>query len=91
MPVIGGHRADGYPSRGTATSAQLAGGLLETVLCRDGALVRLAEHLARLDQSARELYGPELPAGAAARAVVAARTAPAGRAVLRLILDATAR
>ncbi len=33
------------------------GGLIETLLARNGAVLRLAAHLARLDRSCRELYG----------------------------------
>ena len=34
-----------------------AGGLIETLLARNGSVLRLAAHLARLDRSCRELYG----------------------------------
>jgi len=61
---------------------QLAGGLLETILAVDGEPVRLADHLARLDRSCRELYGSGLPDDLAAR-VRAACTLP-GRAVVRV-------
>ncbi len=39
----------------------VAGGLLETILAVDGRVLRLADHLARLDRSARELYGFGVP------------------------------
>jgi len=42
-------------------------GLLETVLCRDGRLVGLTDHLARLEASCLEVYGWTLPADLAAR------------------------
>jgi len=61
---------------------QLAGGLLETILAVDGAPVRLADHLARLDRSCRELYGSGLPDDLAAR-IRAACTLP-GRSVVRV-------
>jgi len=46
-----------------------AAGLLETVLVRDGRAIGLADHLARLDRSCRELYGTPPPAEVAARVV----------------------
>lgn len=63
-----------------------AGGLLETILGRDGRPVRLADHLARLDRSCRELYGAGHPAPLAAQVRAAAATVPAGRAVLRVVV-----
>ena len=65
----------------------LAGGLLETILGRDGRPVRLADHLARLDRSGRELYGTGRPADLDEQVRAAARTIPGGRAVLRVVLD----
>ncbi|MFN2559763.1 MAG: aminodeoxychorismate synthase component I [Jatrophihabitans sp.] len=64
----------------------LAGGLLETVLGRDGVAVRLPDHLARLDRSCRELFGCGLPGDLAARVRNAARSIPSGRAVLRVLV-----
>ena len=66
-------------------AGQLAGGLFETVLVMDGACVRLADHLARLDRSCRELFGAGLPDGVASRARALARTSDRGRAVLRIV------
>jgi para-aminobenzoate synthetase / 4-amino-4-deoxychorismate lyase len=54
------------------TDEQLRGGVLETLLAVDGRVLRLADHLARLDRSVRELYGSGLPAGLAAEVVAAA-------------------
>jgi para-aminobenzoate synthetase / 4-amino-4-deoxychorismate lyase len=48
------------------TPGQLAGGLLETILSVDGTPVRMADHLARLDRSCRELYGHGIPPDLAA-------------------------
>lgn len=45
-----------------ATSTQLSGGIFETVLVIGGQPMRLADHLARLERSRRELYGLGLPA-----------------------------
>jgi para-aminobenzoate synthetase/4-amino-4-deoxychorismate lyase len=70
-----------------ADPVRLAGGLLETILGLDGAPVRLADHLARLDRSCRELYGAGLPAGLASRVREAAAGVPAGRAVLRVVVS----
>ena len=68
------------------TRAQRAGGLLETVLVLDGRAVRLADHLARLDRSARELYGTGLPAALAERARRCAAGSDVPRAALRITL-----
>jgi para-aminobenzoate synthetase/4-amino-4-deoxychorismate lyase len=38
-------------------------GIFDTLLCRDGAPVALADHLARLESSCLELYDTPLPAG----------------------------
>jgi para-aminobenzoate synthetase/4-amino-4-deoxychorismate lyase len=69
------------------TAAQRAGGLLETILGMDGVPVRLADHLARLDRSARELYGAGGPDELADRVRAVAASVPAGRAVLRVVLS----
>lgn len=58
--------------------------LLETVLVHDGEPLRLADHLARLDRSCRELHGIGIPDDLAVRARAAARET-SGRAVLRLV------
>jgi para-aminobenzoate synthetase/4-amino-4-deoxychorismate lyase len=63
------------------TEAQLAGGLLETILAMDGRVLRLADHLARLDRSLRELYGVGLPDDTAER--VMAFAGP-GRVAIRV-------
>jgi para-aminobenzoate synthetase / 4-amino-4-deoxychorismate lyase len=64
----------------------LVGGLLETILGLDGSPVRVADHLARLDRSCRELYGMGLAEDLAGRVRVVARTVPVGRAVLRVVV-----
>jgi para-aminobenzoate synthetase/4-amino-4-deoxychorismate lyase len=66
------------------TARQLAGGLIETMLAVDGVVLRLADHLARLDLSCRELYGSGLPPGA--RALVVSAAGP-GRSALRLMVS----
>jgi para-aminobenzoate synthetase/4-amino-4-deoxychorismate lyase len=69
-----------------ADPALVRAGLLETILGRDGEAIRLADHLARLDRSCRELYGAGLPADTAARVGQAAKAVPLGRAVLRVVV-----
>jgi para-aminobenzoate synthetase/4-amino-4-deoxychorismate lyase len=61
-------------------------GLLETILGLDGGPVRLADHLARLDRSCRELYGAGLPVETAEQVRAAAKAQPTGRAVLRVVV-----
>jgi para-aminobenzoate synthetase/4-amino-4-deoxychorismate lyase len=68
------------------TGSQLSGGLLETVLVIDGVPVRLADHLARLDRSSRELYACPVPAGTAVRAAAAAAAQRGAPAALRIVL-----
>ncbi len=65
---------------------RLGAGLLETILAQDGYPLRLADHLARLDRSCRELYGGGLPVDVAEQVVTAAKTQPHGRAVLRVVV-----
>ncbi|MEO9137787.1 MAG: chorismate-binding protein [Jatrophihabitans sp.] len=62
--------------------------LLETVLVVDGVAIRLADHLARLDRSLRELRGVGVPPDVADRARAAAATTT-GRAVLRVVSHRT--
>jgi para-aminobenzoate synthetase/4-amino-4-deoxychorismate lyase len=62
----------------------LAAGVFETLLGLDGSPLRLADHLARLDRSCRELYRAGLPDDLAGRVLEAAKAVPQGRAVLRV-------
>jgi para-aminobenzoate synthetase/4-amino-4-deoxychorismate lyase len=64
----------------------LRAGVFETLLGLAGRPVRLADHLARLDRSCRELYRAGLPDDVAGRVLDAARTVPVGRAVLRVVV-----
>jgi para-aminobenzoate synthetase/4-amino-4-deoxychorismate lyase len=70
-PLLGAFGARVTPRLATPdvepTAEQLRGGLLETILTVDGEPVRLADHLARLDRSCRELYGWGRPDDLAAR------------------------
>lgn len=61
-----------------------AGGLIETMLARDGRVLRLAAHLARLDRSCRELYGFAAPVDLAGRVQeIAGREEPGARTRIR--------
>jgi len=73
-----------------ATPAQLAGGVLETILAVDGSVLRLSDHLARLDRSCRELYAQPAPESLAADIREAAAGQP-GRLVLRAIVAPAGR
>jgi para-aminobenzoate synthetase/4-amino-4-deoxychorismate lyase len=68
------------------TEAQRSGGLLETLLAVDGCPLRLADHLARLDRSCRELYGAGLPEDLADRVRAAAGERAGGRVALRIVV-----
>ena len=72
------------PAARTRTRSPAA--LLETMLAVDGVPLRLADHLARLDRSCRELYGRGLPGDLAARVAGGGRVGGAGRAVLRVVV-----
>ena len=86
-PLLAAARAAAIPVAADVTDATLLrGGLLETVLGVDGEPVRLADHLARLDRSCRELYGAGLPAEVADQVGQAAKGVPHGRAVLRVVV-----
>jgi para-aminobenzoate synthetase/4-amino-4-deoxychorismate lyase len=74
----------GAPAAATPDPALLAGGLLETILAVDGRILRLADHLARLDRSSRELYGAGLPEDVADR--VRALALGAGRVAVRVVV-----
>jgi para-aminobenzoate synthetase/4-amino-4-deoxychorismate lyase len=52
----------------------------------NGAPVRLADHLARLDRSCRELYGAGAPVDLGRRVRAAAAEIPRGRAALRVVV-----
>lgn len=60
-------------------------GVFESVLVQHGRPLRLADHLARLARSVRELYGEDLPTEIGRRALAAAATAAGDpRAALRV-------
>ena len=84
-PLLGALGADLADSLVTPvlppTPDQLAGGLLETILSVDGTPLRLADHLARLDRSCRELYGHGVPPDLAATV----RLPGAGRLAIRVV------
>ena len=65
--------------------ALAAAGVFESILVQYGRTLRLADHLARLARSVRELYGAELPDELAARALeYAGEVATQPRAALRV-------
>ena len=68
-----GLSGDAVADDASAAPSQLAGGLVETVACRDGLPLRLPDHLARLERSSRELYRRGLPANVAAMVNAAAQ------------------
>jgi para-aminobenzoate synthetase/4-amino-4-deoxychorismate lyase len=79
----------GLPDQGLPDRGLPDEGLLETLLAVDGVVLRLADHLARLDRSCRELYGIPAPDGLAQRLTAAAgRTG--GRQVVRLVVSPAA-
>lgn len=65
--------------------ADRSAGILETMLCRDGQVIGLADHLARLEASCLELYGSAPPARLAERLTGLARQFT-GRHRIRLTL-----
>jgi para-aminobenzoate synthetase/4-amino-4-deoxychorismate lyase len=60
-------------------------GIFDTMLCRDGEVVGLADHLARLEASCLEVYDSPLPAGLLDRLAGIGRDLP-GRQRIRLTL-----
>ncbi|MEP7021122.1 MAG: aminodeoxychorismate synthase component I [Pseudonocardiales bacterium] len=70
-----------------ATSEQLSGGIFETMLAIGGQPVRLADHLARLERSRRELYGLGLPGDIAGQ--VRAAVQGCDRLAVRITLTGT--
>lgn len=66
-----------------AVSVDAAEGIFDTMLCRDGRLVGLADHLSRLATSCLELYGSELPADLPDRLAMLTEPLP-GRQRLRV-------
>jgi para-aminobenzoate synthetase/4-amino-4-deoxychorismate lyase len=88
LSAVGASLAEeGAADAATPTAEQLSGGLLETLACRGGQPLRLADHLGRLDRSGRELYRRGLPSDLAARVAAAARGTGPGLAVVHLRLD----
>jgi para-aminobenzoate synthetase / 4-amino-4-deoxychorismate lyase len=84
LGAMGATLRDGVASPSCApTAAQLAGGVFETLLAIDGAVLRLADHLGRLERSCRELYDGAWPAGIAEQVGAAARGA-SGRVAVRV-------
>ncbi len=74
----------GWPAGSGGELPDPAAGVLETVLVRGGHLVALADHLARLERSCRELYGLPLPPDLIA--MVTGRAGGFSDARLRIVL-----
>ncbi len=68
-----------------APAADLSLGVFETMLVRDGRVLRLERHLARLAVSVRALYRAELPADTGARLASAAVGAPLARLRIEIV------
>ena len=68
-----------------APAADRALGVFETMLVRDGRVLRLERHLGRLDASVRTLYHAELPADIGARVASAAAGHPLARLRIEVV------
>jgi para-aminobenzoate synthetase / 4-amino-4-deoxychorismate lyase len=86
-----GLAGDAAADTASASWAQLASGLVETVACRDGHPMRLADHLSRLERSSRELYRRGLPADIAAMVNTAAQQSGKGWSAVNIRLDPDGR
>ena len=75
------------PRSAPVAPVQPGGGLFETLLAIDGRVLSLADHVARLDRSCRELYSAGLPEGVAddVRAAAAGTT---GSLAIRIAVSA---
>ncbi|HZD98559.1 MAG TPA: aminodeoxychorismate synthase component I [Micromonosporaceae bacterium] len=82
-----GLAGDAAADTASASPTQLAAGLLETIACRDGHPVRLADHLSRLERSSRELYRRGLPTDIAALVNTTALEAGTGWSAVHIRLD----
>ena len=83
--AAGGRLVDGLDDRPARVPEELlAQGVFESILAQHGRPLRLADHLARLARSVRELYGADLPDGLAARAAAAAAAEQHPRAAVRV-------
>ena len=84
-PGVLGRPEPGVPGCLDAEWADRSAGIFETMLCRDGQVIGLADHLARLEASCLELYGSAPPARLAERLTALGRQL-AGRHRIRLTL-----
>jgi len=74
-----------WPDEPDAESIDTDEGIFDTMLCRDGSLIGLADHLARLEASCLELYRTGLPPELAGDLVALGRRLP-GRHRVRVSL-----
>ena len=83
--AAGSRLTTGVDDRPAPVPAGLAAqGVFESILGQNGRVLRLADHLARLARSVRELYGAELPTDLVARILALAESSPAPRVALRI-------
>ena len=83
--AAGSRLADGLDAEPSEPSPDLlAAGVFESILAQHGRPLRLADHLARLGRSVRELYGAGLPDDLAARVLAAAERDRSSRAAVRV-------
>jgi para-aminobenzoate synthetase / 4-amino-4-deoxychorismate lyase len=83
VTATGGAPTTAFALAGGASRPDPAEGVFSTMLVRDGAVVDLTAHLARLRASVRALYGRDLPGDLERRITGAARSHP--RARLRIV------
>lgn len=86
LAVAAGSRlVSGLAAVGAEVPAELAEqGVFESILVQGGRVLRLADHLARLGRSVRELYAADLPTDLAARVAVALAERPEPRVAVRV-------
>ena len=99
--AAGSRLVEGLDDRATTVPDELATqGVFESILAQHGRPLRLADHLARLARSVRELYAADLPSGLPARLAASSDAQPAPRVALRvhvrpsgdgLVVDVSAR
>ncbi len=77
--------AEGLDDRAATVPDGLATqGVFESILSQHGHPLRLADHLARLARSARELYAADLPSGLPAQIAASSNAQPEPRVALRV-------
>lgn len=83
--AAGSRLVDGLDeAEAVAPSTLAAQGVFESILVQDGRVLRLADHLARLGRSVRELYAADLPSDLSARVSAALVGRPEPRVAVRV-------